>query len=680
MALLMWSCAAIGSPEGGPVDYTPPRVVKTSPQQGALRVKGNKVEITFDEYIALKDQQKKVVISPVQREMPMVRGQGKKVTVEFRDTLIPNTTYCIDFSDAIEDFNEGNPLEGYTFAFATGDTIDSLAVSGLALRARDLEPMQHIIVGLHSNLNDSALTKLPFDRISRTNDKGQFTLRNLKPGRYHIFALNDVDGDYRMARTEDFAFLDEVIVPSTSQFTSQDTIFTFDHKVDSVYTATHTDFLPNDLLLSVFNENHRPQYLKTTSRLADNKLHVLLAAPSDTLPALHIIKPAQHEPQWHCLERRAAGDSLVYWLTDSTLIKADSIVVAMTYLRTDTADRLTEKTDTLTFALRKTGAQIKQEAKERKEREQLEKRMQQLRDKRDKALAAGHDLEEDELEELREGSKSTVRHLTVSMAKTDNLDIGDSVSITIDEPLARIDHSGIHLEMKHDTLWHDIGELPHFVRADDFNPLRYNLPLHLIPDSTYRLTIDTLALTSVYGTANKPFTKEFKVRGPEEYANLFFTVNVEDNAFAELLDGTERVVQHVPVTGGGFDMMNVLPGTYYVRLVKDRNGNDRWDTGNYAEQLQPEEVYYYPKRLNLRRNWDVDESWDIFATAIDLQKPHAIKKNRPEASRNKLKRQDDKKNSDEDEEEDEFNNTGYGNNAYSSDKYRDYHNNRLNRR
>lgn len=168
-----------------------------------------------------------------------------------------------------------------------------------------------------------------------------------------------------------------------------------------------------------------------------------------------------------------------------------------------------------------------------------------------------------------------------------------------------------------------------FRQGRRFQPLRYNLPLHLIPDSTYRLTIDTLALTSVYGTANKPFTKEFKVRGPEEYANLFFTVNVEDNAFAELLDGTERVVQHVPVTDGGFDMMNVLPGTYYVRLVKDRNGNDRWDTGNYAEHLQPEEVYYYPKRLNLRRNWDVDESWDIFATAIDLQKPHAIKKTAP---------------------------------------------------
>ena len=235
---MLAACASIGSPEGGPRDYTPPQVVKTTPEAGALNFKGDKVEIIFDEIINLKDQQKKVIISPAPKSQPMIRTVGKKVTIEFRDPLEENTTYVIDFSNAIEDNNEGNQLDGYTFAFSTGDVIDTLAVSGIVLHANDLEPMQHVIVGLHSNLDDTAFTNIPLERVSRTNDRGQFTIRNLKPGSYHVFAINDMDGDYRMARTEDIAFLDQVIEPTTSQYTSQDTVFTFDKRVDTVLTVS----------------------------------------------------------------------------------------------------------------------------------------------------------------------------------------------------------------------------------------------------------------------------------------------------------------------------------------------------------------------------------------------------------------------------------------------------------
>ena len=156
---LVAACANIGSPEGGPRDYNPPRVVRTSPEAGALNFQGKKVEITFDEIVNIKDQQKKVVVSPTPKEQPLIRALGKKVTVEFRDTLEPATTYVIDFSNAIEDNNEGNPLDGYAFSFSTGSELDSLRVSGMVLRASDLEPMQHVLVGLHSNLAASAFTR-----------------------------------------------------------------------------------------------------------------------------------------------------------------------------------------------------------------------------------------------------------------------------------------------------------------------------------------------------------------------------------------------------------------------------------------------------------------------------------------------------------------------------------------
>ena len=680
VGIVLAACASIGSPEGGPRDYTPPQMVKSTPAPGTVNFKGQKVEITFDEFINLKDQMKKVIISPAPKTQPLIRTVGKKVTIEFRDELEENTTYVIDFSNAIEDNNEGNQLDGYTFAFSTGDEIDTLAVSGIVLRANDLEPMQHIIVGLHSNLDDTAFTHIPLERVSRTNDLGKFTLRNLKPGSYHIFALNDVDGDYRMARTEDIAFLDEIIVPSTSEYTSQDTVFTFDRRVDTVLTATHMLYLPNDLLLCMFNEGYRSHYLKQSARPADNKLHLLFGAPNDSLPELELIRPAVHAPDWYRIERTATNDSLFYWITDSALIKTDTIIVAATYLRTDTADRLEQVTDTIRFGYRKSNAQIKEEEKKAKEREERAKRLAQLLEKQEKAAAQGKELNEGELEELKElqhVDPNDIPKLQMELAKSGTLDVGDSIILKFETPVAAINPEGVHLEIKRDTLWVPYPATPSFRPVDDLNPMRYWLPVTTLPDSTYRLTIDSAAVTSVYGLINEKMSKELKVSGLEEYANVFFTVNIKDGAFVELLANGEKVICTAPVRGGAFELLNVKPGTYYLRLTIDSNGNGKWDTGNYANHLQPEEVYYYPKKLRLRRNWDLDENWNIYTTPLDLQKHEDLKRNKPERAKNKVEKK--QKNSDDEEEEDDEFSTGITN-SYTGNKYNDAKiNRRLNR-
>ena len=682
VGVLLMACASIGSPEGGPRDYTPPQVVKMSPESGSVNFKGQKVEIIFDEIINLKDQQKKVVISPAPKTQPMIRTVGKKITVEFREPLEENTTYVIDFSNAIEDNNEGNQLDGYTFAFSTGDQIDTLAVSGIVLRAKDLEPMQHVIVGLHSNLDDTAFTCLPLERVSRTNDRGMFTIRNLKPGSYHLFALNDVDGDYRMARTEDIAFLDSIIVPSTSEYTSQDTVFTYDRRVDTVMTATHTLYLPNDLLLCMFNEGYRSHYVKQTSRPDANRLHVLFGAPNDTLPRMDIIRPAEHAADWCRVQRTVDNDSLFYWLTDSALIKTDTIIVAMTYLRTNPDDSLEQVTDTIRFGYRKSNNQIKEEEKKAKEREERAKRLTHLLEKQEKAAAQGKELNEGELEELKElqrGDPDETPKLKMDLAKSGTIDVGDSIILKFETPIAAIDRRGVHLEVKRDTLWMPYpGAVPALRLVDDCDPMRYWLPVTTLPDSTYRLTIDSAAVTSVYDLHNEKLSKELKVRGLEQYANVYFKVNVKQNAFVELLGSGEKVMRTATVKGGEFEMINVPAGTYYLRLTIDTNGNGKWDTGNYSQHLQPEEVYYYPKKLRLRSNWDLDENWNIYQTALELQKPDDIRRNRPEQSKNKLDKKLDKKGTDEDEEEDEFS-TGITN-TYTGNKYNDAKRSSNNRR
>ncbi len=682
VAMMLVACASIGSPEGGPRDYTPPQVVKSSPQPGSTNFKGNKVEITFDEIINLKDQQKKVIISPAPRTAPLIRTVGKKVTIEFRDSLKENTTYVIDFSNAIEDNNESNQLDGYTFAFSTGDVIDTLAVSGIVLRAKDLEPMQHVIVGLHSNLDDTAFTNVPLERVSRTNDRGKFTIRNLKPGNYHVFALSDVDGDYRMARTEDIAFLDQIIVPSTSQYTSQDTVFTFDRRIDTVMTATHTLYLPNDLLLCMFNEGYRSHYLRQTSRPAASKLHLLFGAPNDSLPKLDVLRPAEHERDWYRVQRTVDNDSLFYWITDSTMIKTDTIVVAMTYWRTDSADQLQQVTDTISFGYRKPNAQIKEEEKKAKERQERAKRLATLLDKQEKAAAQGKELDEGELDEIKELQRvdpNEIPKLQMDLAKAGTIDVGDSILLKFDTPIASIDPAGVHLEVKRDTLWAPYpGMMPQLRPVNDCDPMRYWLPATLLPDSTYRLSIDSAAVRSVYNLCNDKLSKELKVRGLEEYANVYFHVNAASGALVELLGSGEKVIRTAVVSNGAFELLNVTPGTYYLRLTIDSNGNGMWDTGNYKSHLQPEEVYYYPKKLRLRRNWDLDETWNIYETALDLQKPDDIRRNKPEQAKNKVEKKQDKNQGDEEEEEDEFS-TGF-NNAYTGNKYNDAKRNRNNNR
>ena len=221
---LLAACANMGRPEGGPRDELPPVYVRSNPSIGQLNVKGNKITVYFDENIALDDAMNKIVVSPAQRTTPAISSNGKRVTVELRDTLLPNTTYTIDFADAVKDLNEGNVLDGLALDFATGDTIDTLRISGMVFEAQTLEPAQGMLVGVYSNLDDSAITTLPMERITKTNQLGQFTIRNLKEGTYRIFALNDVNRDYHWDRSEDVAFYDVTVSPSTTPVTITDTL------------------------------------------------------------------------------------------------------------------------------------------------------------------------------------------------------------------------------------------------------------------------------------------------------------------------------------------------------------------------------------------------------------------------------------------------------------------------
>ena len=179
LLFIISSCARMGEPDGGWYDEAPPKVIGASPADKAIDVNSKKVVISFDEFIKLENASEKVVVSPPQLEVPEIKGQGKSISVKLLDELKPNTTYTIDFSDAISDNNEGNPLGNYTYSFSTGNHIDTMEVAGYVLEAENLEPIKGILVGLYSNQNDTAFQKLPMLRVSRTDSRGHFSIKGV---------------------------------------------------------------------------------------------------------------------------------------------------------------------------------------------------------------------------------------------------------------------------------------------------------------------------------------------------------------------------------------------------------------------------------------------------------------------------------------------------------------------
>ncbi|WP_302607101.1 Ig-like domain-containing protein [uncultured Duncaniella sp.] len=618
-AAVMVACANMGRPEGGPRDELPPVYVRSNPAMGQLNFNGNKITVDFDENIQLDDAMNKIVVSPAQRNTPAISSNGRRVTIELRDTIMPNTTYTIDFADAVKDLNEGNVLDGFAMDFATGDTIDTLRISGMVFEARTLEPAQGMLVGVYSNTSDTAISTLPFERITKTNQLGQFTLRNLKAGSYRVYALNDINRDYHWDRSEDVAFYDVTISPTSEPTVVTDTLTRSTGERDSLVTRNATRFLPDDLLLTWFNEGYTSQYLKDYKRPERNKITFQFGAKSDTLPILRLLnthRAGDEISTWSTLDASPTLDTLTYWISDTSLVSLDSITIEATYLRTDTLDNLTWGTDTLKFNMRP----------EKKKKEKKKK----------------NDEEEDSI--------PPVPHMELRISSGNSQDLHKGLTLTAGTPIQRFDTTAVKLEIQVDTLWYNIVP-PSFSRPEPLHPMVFTAPYKWEEGSKYRLTIDSAAVVDIYGLDNVQLVHEFTTKKSDDYSAISFNVSGLDGrkGIVEVLSSSDKPVAAAPVNGSLATIQYLSPGTYYARLFIDANDDGEWTTGSIADSIQPEEVYYYPKKINLKKNWTIEQSWNINELPVDQQKPQEIKKNKP-----KRKKGDPDERPTDEEEEDEF--------------------------
>jgi hypothetical protein len=595
--LLFQGCAKIGSPTGGIRDTQPPKYVKGIPENRSTGFTGKDITFWFDEYIQFKDINKELLISPPLKEKPIVRIKDKSVKIDLMNELLPGTTYSINFGNAISDLNEGNLLPDFEFVFSTGDQIDSLAVTGIALNAFDHKPLKDasILVMLYEDLSDSALLVKTPRYIGRASTNGLFFINNIHPDTCRIFAVNDLNGNLKYdPGSESVAFLDTVLVlnPATVKPVTfiKDTIKLQKpknrqeegKKPAAAPAVIDTTIVQGkklnalDVSLYYFIAETDEVYLTGRKRDLPGKIFLSFSrSPHDSIR----IRPLNYKPDhdWFVKEASTNKDSLTYWITDSLMAKKDTLIMAVSFTTSDSTGNLILRTDTVT---------LKYQFPEKSGSER-------------KSRTSGK-------------VKTTVKKMTVSssIANRGMQNLNKSVVFTADKPLARIIPDSIELVNIKDS----ISTKQSFTcSADTNNVRRFRLSTKWKENSSYRLLMKPSAIRDIYGQTNDSLEIRFNTQKEEYYGRIIITVSGKHfPVIMEVMDQKDRIVDIKILKQPDKITVDFLsPDKYTLKAILDRNQNGHWDTGNYLKHIQPEPVFFYKMPVELRSNWDYEVIWEI---------------------------------------------------------------------
>lgn len=589
-------CASIGNPGGGLYDETPPTLKNSSPYNLETNVSKRKITMHFDENIKLDKALEKLTVSPPQKKAPIIMSNNKTLTIELGDSLKANTTYSIDLNNAVQDNNEGNPMEGLSLLFSTGDHIDSLRISGYLLNAEDLEPITGAYVGIykvddHDDGGDSLLINTPFERAGKTNDKGAFDILGCAPGKYRIYGLIDGNTNYLYDLTsENIAFIDTLISPSA----------------DSM-----------QIVMMAFNEGKVNRYLDDCSRPDSIHINIRFSAHMDSLPQIRFLNPEGNGISIDSIliaDINPTLDTLKYWIKDSVFYQMDTLKFALTYMSTDTAGIDRPKTDTIPLIKPIVRTSVKQEKPVKKGKRSKKATTTEVED----SIAV-----------------KNITYMSIKQTVGATLEIGQKPRFEVSAPLDSLHLDKLHLQYKQDTLWVD---MPFQWVADSLHPCLYTLLAepHFNPGFEYQLLVDSAAMHDIYGHPCNKAKLSFKEKIPEDYAHLLFNLEgLTGPAFVQLLNAKDQPVQQVKVIDNVAKFIHVPAGNYFARLVIDSNQNGRFDTGNLSEHIHPESVYYFNAQLQLRANWTVQQNWNVNEIPLLEQKPNEVKINKPKEPREK---------------------------------------------
>jgi hypothetical protein len=497
-------------------------------------------------------------------------------------------------------------LGQFTYYFSTGDNLDTLEVSGHILDASNLEPVKGMLVGLYADTVDSAFTSRGFERLGRTDAKGRFSIKGVAPGNYRLYAVNDQDNNFHFSQKgEMIAFHNKVIVPSCFPDTRQDTLWRDTITYDTILNVPFTHFVPDDIVLLAFLEDGQARHFLKTERKTPEVFTTFFTAPSTHVPT---IKGLNFDATNAFIENRSKGnDTIQYWLRDTLLMEQDTLRFVYTYEVTDDSTEVNFiYEDTLEVVPRKTMKTIREE-----EQEEYEKWAKAQEKRRKKG------------EEVQE--QMPPKFLNFGGRRSSRISPVQNQPIEFEEPLLSIDTTAIHLLRK--TSDTTSVEVPFRLLADDYDIRKFKIMGEWRPGQEYEVHIDSAAVVGLSGRHTNKLKFRFSIGTAEDYGSVFFLLpDAPKTAVVQLLKDDKKAVAQVPVQEQRADFFYVEPGEYYARIFDDRNGNGKWDTGEFATLRQAEAIYYFPEPFTVRANWDAEITWNIDAVPRLKQKPEQLRK------------------------------------------------------
>lgn len=511
LLILLSACANMVAPTGGKKDTTEPKLKSSSPPNLSTNTKPKKIVLEFDEFFNLKDESNQVILTPETGIKIDLKKKKKSLIVELQGELQDNTTYTLNFGDAILDNNEGNVLRDFTYVFSTGSFMDSLNIKGTVIDAFTLEIQKDVVVGLYKNTDDSIVYKSKPDYSIRTNTEGNFRIKNVAHGTYKLIALQEENNN-------------------------------------KIYNQGEEKI--------AFEEN----VIKLDSNLEKLELKLFKETPVER----KILERKYQDDMAQLIFNKSAKDLSI------NLDNKDSLISSVKILKNKTNDTISFFTpssiDTLLINI-SDGENYNQSVK--------------LKKTRTKKVNSGIEI----VVQTRAEKPDNI-HLIFDRPMEFNTNM-DSVILLIDS---------VKFNIK-DKI------------KKSADPYQYSIDLLTEAGKNYTLVIKDSSFYDMNSVYTLKKESRFRLMNEEDLGKLTIHVKPSKPAqyIVELLNET-NVVKFKKVINGTADVEvnNFIPGTYRLRLTEDDNKNNRWDTGNYLKQIQPEKIYYYPSKINLRANWEME--------------------------------------------------------------------------
>ncbi|QKX04543.1 Ig-like domain-containing protein [Aquimarina sp. TRL1] len=521
--LFLANCAKKGSISGGEKDVTPPEFIKALPANYSTSFDKREIRIYFDEYIKLKDYQKQIVISPPMNTKPIITPLGtasKYIRIKFQDSLIPNTTYSINFGQSIVDNNEGNPLPYFRYVFSTGKTLDSLSLQGTITDALQKKTTSFVTVALYpvdENYTDSLVYNEVPRYITNTLDSTGFKFDNLKEGTYKLVALKDKSSNYTYQPKED--------------------MIGFYQKNISLPADTSTAFNINIFKEILDFKALKPKQISKNAFIfgyegaADSlQIKLLSETPEDFVSKVIPVKDK---------------DTVQYWFTP--FFETDSLKFQVT--------NAPNYKDTL---------------------------LTRFKDQYKDSLMVKSDIQ---------GHIPFDKHF----------------SFSANTPLTSIDKERITITDK------DTTSVPFKAHLDSISN-NASLTFEKAENDFYTITLLPEAVSDFIGNVNDTLTFAIRTKKYSDYGKIFLTLKeVQQYPVLVQLTDEKGIVYKEQVASDDKTIVfeNLLPNKYNIRVIIDENKNEKWDTGNFLKQLQPEKVHHYPEVIDVRANWELKQIFTL---------------------------------------------------------------------